>query len=112
MSTITEHQDDHDGAAGSPSTTRVVTVRAPSVLDAGSTDRLDTSLVTGPPRTPVVIDLTAVAELSLEGAAALVALVRHCRSEGRPLRVVASAPAHRKLALLGLDAVLRLEPPA
>ncbi|WP_410631107.1 STAS domain-containing protein [Amycolatopsis sp. cmx-4-83] len=108
MSTTTEPHDRPAGLRPAPDTLRVT---APSVLDAGTAEQLSAPVSAASPGAAVVVDLTAVTELSLEAAAALMTLTRRCHSEGRAMQVIASAAARRKLALLGLDVVLPLRPP-
>ncbi|MGW5051465.1 STAS domain-containing protein [Actinokineospora sp. NPDC004072] len=60
------------------------------------------------PTPAMVVDLTEVTFLSLEGAAELVMLARRCIDQGRDLRVKPSPSVRRKLALAGLDTLIPL----
>ncbi|MGW3960158.1 STAS domain-containing protein [Amycolatopsis sp. NPDC005003] len=112
MSTTTEPHDHSARPAELQPTADVITVKAPNVLDAHTADRLSTPVAAAPPEAAVVVDLTAVTELSLEAAAELMTLTHRCQHERRTLQVIASTAARRKLALLGLDTLLPLHPPA
>ncbi|SFW85539.1 STAS domain-containing protein [Amycolatopsis australiensis] len=112
MSTTTEPHDRGSRPAEFEAAGEVVRVRAPGDhLDARTAGQLVAPVAAAPPGATVVVDLSAVTHLSLEAAGTLMTLTRHCQAEGRTLRVAASDSARRKLALLGLDAVLPLQPP-
>ncbi|WP_103338518.1 STAS domain-containing protein [Amycolatopsis sp. CA-126428] len=109
MSATTEP---HDSSTGLELTADVITVKASSVLDAGSVAQLSTAASIASPGAALVVDLTAVSQLSLEAAAALMTLTRRCQGDGRTVRILTSAAARRRFARLGLDVVLPLHPPA
>ncbi|WP_410665318.1 STAS domain-containing protein [Amycolatopsis sp. lyj-84] len=58
----------------------------------------------------VTVDLSKVTYLSMEAVVPLLALAGRCAAEHRPLRVLGSDPVRRKLTLLGLAAVVPLDP--
>ncbi|WP_410566917.1 STAS domain-containing protein [Amycolatopsis sp. cmx-4-61] len=107
MSTTTEPHDSGQRTARP----EVVTVRAAGDhLDARAAERLVAPLAAAPAAATFVVDLSAVTHLTLEAASALVQLTRRCRAEDRPLRFTASSAVRRKLALLGLETVVPLQP--
>ncbi len=60
----------------------------------------------------VTVDLSKVTYLSMEAVVPLLAVAGRCAAEHRPLRVLVSDPVRRKLTLLGLAAVIPLDPAA
>ncbi|MGW5722591.1 STAS domain-containing protein [Amycolatopsis sp. NPDC003865] len=115
MSTTTESHDRNPQsgpAEPTPTAEAITLVATEGHLDAHSAQQLIASAASAPPGAAIVADLSGVTQLSLEAAAALLTLTRRCQAEGRTLRITASAPARRKLALLGLESVLPLHSPS
>ncbi|WP_410585496.1 STAS domain-containing protein [Amycolatopsis sp. lyj-108] len=82
-----------------------VTFQVSDEVAPGFVDRIDHAfaLAASALTSTMVVDLTEVTFLSLEGAAELVTLARHCAEIRRDLRVIPSLSVRRKLTLSGLD---------
>jgi hypothetical protein len=111
MNMVTEPPGERDPVTPGRMASEVVTVRAGAELPDG---RVATETFApawhAPAGVEVVVDLSAVTYLPLEAVVPLVTLARHREAQGGAVRIITSAPAHRKLTLLGLHAVLTLHP--
>lgn len=87
-----------------------VTFQVSDEVPPGFVDRIDETLAqtASASISTMVVDLSEVTFLSLEGAAELVTLARRCADRGRDLCVKPSASVRRKLALSGLDTLIPL----
>ncbi|MFF5992169.1 STAS domain-containing protein [Prauserella flavalba] len=88
------------------------TVRtAGDLADAASAETLIAPVLDTPVELAVVVDLSAVAYLTMEAVVPLATRARRCAAKGQVLRIVASPAVRRKVETMGMSTILPMEPP-